>query len=301
MDLSTASWWAQLPYHLDNTLVTIMGGSVFCFGSDPLGGGLPIRFYGLMYLAAFFTVYQMMKFFIRRDRLDISDHHMENLLTYVVIGILLGGRIFYVFLYNWDYYAHHLSEIILPFKNGQFVGIAGMSYHGGLVGATLGGLLYIRKSKIHNIWDYLNTAFLCTPLGYTWGRLGNFLNGELYGRQAPADSWIGMYFPSDSQHLLRYPSQLFEMFGEGILLFLVLLFLRRFNWSKNQMFPLYIIGYGMVRYVVEFFREPDAQLGLLTFGMSRGQQLCAAMIVTGVVIIFVRRRYLAKSNTVENV
>lgn len=298
MDLSTLSWWAQLPYHLDNTLLTLMGGSVFCFGTDPLGGGFPIRFYGLMYLMAFFTVYQMMRFFIRRDGLKISDQNMESLLTYVVLGILLGGRLFYVIFYNWDYYSEHLGEVFMPFKNGQFVGIAGMSYHGGLTGAIVGGLLYIRKYKIQNIWEYLNVAFLCTPLGYTWGRLGNFLNGELYGRQAPEGSMIGMYFPSDPHHLLRYPSQIFEMCGEGLLLFGILLLLRNFKWSKDQMLPLYLMGYGVIRYMVEFFREPDAQLGLQALGMSRGQQLCATMILVGLVLFVLRRRYVNKQNQV---
>jgi len=269
------SWWNLLPQQMDGTLITI--------------GNFPIRYYGLMYLAAFFTVFQTMKKIIADEKLPISRVQLEGLSTWIIVGILLGARFGYIFFYNLGYYLDHPLEIILPvrFDNGiRFTGISGMSYHGGLIGAVVGGSLFIHKQKL-NYWMTVNLAFTAAPLGYTWGRIGNFLNGELYGRKT--DAAIGMLFPNADGEALRHPSQLYEAFGEGILLFAVMYYLRKkFNLGKHMM-GIYLIGYGTVRFIVEFFREPDAHIGLNTLGMSRGQILCAVMIIAGTGLIVYRR------------
>jgi phosphatidylglycerol:prolipoprotein diacylglycerol transferase len=198
-----------------------------------------------------------------------------------------------VLFYNLPHFLEHPGEILWPFRDGQFIGIAGMSYHGGMIGAAVGGLWFLHREKVKDYWMYLNLGFLAAPAGYTWGRLGNFLNGELYGRTT--DAPIGMLFPTDPTKQIRHPSQAYEMIGEGILLFGVLLFLRRFEATRNMMFPCYLMGYGIVRFFIEYFREPDAHIGLSTLGLSRGQFLCVAMILAGVAIMVWKKRQIAKT------
>ena len=188
---------------------------------------------------------------------------------------------------------NNLSEIFLPFSDGQFVGIAGMSFHGAVIGGSLLGTIYIIIKKLD--WkECANAVFFATPLAYSFGRFGNFMNGELYGRQT--SSPIGMYFPSDP-HKLRYPSQLFEMFGEGLLLFGILWIFRKIPATKNLMMPFFFIGYGAIRFFIEYFREPDAHIGLNSLGFSQGQVLCAIMILIGIILIpfFVRKKQEEKA------
>ncbi len=196
----------------------------------------------------------------------------------------MGGRLGYVIFYNLPYYLQHPLEIILPFRFGeggmQFTGISGMSYHGGIIGAITGCAIFTRRFKA-DFWNLADLFFPAAALGYTFGRLGNFINGELYGRVT--DAAIGMYFPtSPDPTVLRHPSQLYEAFFEGIVLFAVLWTLRRFSLPKGTMASLYIFGYGFVRFFIEFFREPDTHLGLLFLGFSMGQILCLAMMAIGV-------------------
>jgi len=262
------TWWNLIPQHMSPTAITLLG--------------FPVRWYGLMYLAAFFTCYQVIWHYIRKDKLPITKEQLDGLATWVIAGILIGARLGYVLFYNLEYYAAHPLDAILPFSfdgGFHFTGISGMSYHGGLIGSFLSGSYYIRREKL-NYWQVVNLTFLSVPLGYTFGRLGNFINGELYGR--PTQSEIGMLFPMDKTQLLRHPSQLYEMTFEGVVLFFLLVLLRRFAALKNHTMALYLIGYGTARFVIEFFREPDAHIGLNAIGASRGQLLCAAMIFAGI-------------------
>jgi phosphatidylglycerol:prolipoprotein diacylglycerol transferase len=276
------TWWNLLPTTFDGTLVTV--------------GSFPIRYYGLMYLLAFLTAYKVMQYTIKRENIDFKAEHLEGMMTWIIGGILIGARLGYVFFYNFSYYSQHLGEILMPFSfegGFHFTGISGMSYHGGLIGATIGGLLYLRKNKL-SFWTAANLAATATPLGYTWGRWGNFLNGELYGR--PTDSSIGMLFPADKTQLLRHPSQLYEAFGEGLVLFAILFSIRiYFPKLREHIMGLYLIGYGIIRYIIEYFREPDAHLGLNSLGFSRGQLLCIAMIIAGIIFIAIRKKQLAKT------
>ncbi|MDR0304971.1 MAG: prolipoprotein diacylglyceryl transferase [Chitinispirillales bacterium] len=282
------TFWQTLPMHLDPTLITIFGEHIIRWGTDFSGKGFPVNYYGLMYIIGFAANIGLLQNMCRSGEFDIEESELENLCMCIIIGILFGGRIGYVLLYNFDYYVQNLSEIFLPFNNGKFIGISGMSFHGAIVGGILCGTLYVVIKKL-NWKECANAVFFTVPMGYTFGRFGNFMNGELYGRKT--DSAIGMYFPSDPTNL-RYPSQLFEMIGEGILLFLILCFLRKFCSAKNLMTPFYLIGYGVIRFFIEFYREPDAHIGLNSFGFSQGQILCTVMIVAGIILIpiFTRRQ-----------
>jgi phosphatidylglycerol---prolipoprotein diacylglyceryl transferase len=269
------TWWNLIPQHMDPTLVTL--------------GSFPIRWYGLMYLAAFFTTYQVVWKTIQRDKLGLAKENLDDLTTWIIAGILIGARLGYVLFYNLGYYASHPLEAILPFSfegGFHFTGISGMSFHGGLIGAIIAFSLCVRKHK-WNYWQWNNLVFMAAPLGYTWGRLGNFINGELYGRVT--DSPIGMLFPMDRTQQLRHPSQLYEMFFEGVFLFFVLQWLYRKPKFKEHMMAFFLMGYGAVRYVIEYLREPDAHIGLNALGFSRGQLLCMAMILAGLVLWQVRR------------
>ena len=271
-------WWQHLPSHINPVIFHI--------------GSFRLQYYGLMYLVAFATTYLLARYRLKSEaRWQLTIDDLQGLMTAMIIGLIVGARIGYVLFYNAAYYAAHPLEIVLPFSfegGFRFTGISGMSYHGGLIGALLGLGWYARKYKIgaRNALDLLSP---CGAAGYTFGRIGNFLNGELWGRITTAP--IGMYFPRAPGHSLRHPSQLYEAFGEGILLFIILWSLRRRVKTPGAMFALYLIGYGTVRFVIEFFRQPDAQLGFVFLFFSMGQILCSLMILAGIaLLVFLRRQ-----------
>lgn len=278
------SWWNLIPQHLDPTLIQI--------------GNFPIRWYGLMYLFAFVTVYQVMWRTIQRDQLKISKQDLDDFSAWTIGGVIVGARLGYVVFYNLGYYLQHPLEAFLPFQfqgGFHFTGISGMSYHGGLIGAIVTST-YIFIKKKWNFWQWNNLGFMAAPLGYTWGRMGNFINGELWGR--PTDNPIGMLFPHDKSQVLRHPSQLYEMFFEGLMLFTILHWLYRKPFFKNHMMSLYLIGYGSFRFCIEYFRQPDAHIGLNAMGFSRGQLLCTTMIIAGIVLMVWRQRQIEKTEKV---
>jgi phosphatidylglycerol:prolipoprotein diacylglycerol transferase len=262
-------WWQHLPANLDPVIFQI--------------GSFKLQYYGLMYIVAFATTYILVLYRIKREeRFDITKDQVKDLTTYLILGLIVGARLGYVIFYNPSYYLKHPLEIILPFSfsNGvTFTGISGMSYHGGLIGVLIAGTLYVRKNNI-NPWDVIDLYFPVVPLGYTFGRLGNFINGELYGRVTAAP--IGMYFPQAETKALRHPSQLYEAFFEGIFLFIVLWSIRKMKLPQGTMLALYLLGYGLVRFIIEYFREPDAHLGFVFLSFSMGQVLCSLMILGGV-------------------
>lgn len=265
-------WWQHLPENMDPVLLSL--------------GPLKIQWYGLMYIVGFTVTYFLARSRCRReDRFkQYDDEFLKNLLTYSFIGVLAGGRLGYVLFYNLKYYLVHPFEVIVPFSFSpefHFTGISGMSYHGGVTGAVLGAYIFCRRYK-SDFWNLCDLFSPVIPLGYTFGRLGNFINGELWGRQT--ESAIGMYFPLGPEPtILRHPSQLYEAFFEGIFLFTVYLFVRRLKLPKGSMFPAYVFGYGFVRFFIEFYREPDKHLGFVLMGrFSRGQELCALMMVVAI-------------------
>ncbi|MCX5840923.1 MAG: prolipoprotein diacylglyceryl transferase [Deltaproteobacteria bacterium] len=191
--------------------------------------------------------------------------------------------------YNLSYYLHHPLEIFLPFEfaNGiRFVGISGMSYHGGAIGVLSASLIFCRRHQI-DFWRFADLFIPAIPLGYTFGRIGNFINGELYGR-ATTVPW-GMIFPADSLQLIRHPSQLYEALFEGLVLFAVLWMIRKKSPFDGFLLAFYVIGYGLVRFFIEFFREPDTQVGFVWASLSMGQVLCILMILAGLAVMMWRR------------
>lgn len=254
-------------------------------------GSFSVRWYSIAYILGFGVVYLILLWRVNNDDIKkiikISDFQISNLiLDFLLVGFfssLIGGRIGYVLIYNFPYYWQHPREIILPFaSNGEYIGLFGMSYHGALLGVLLGSLIFLKIKKI-NFFAWADFVVPAVPLGYFFGRIGNFFNGELYGRIT--NSAAGMYFANDQAHL-RFPSQLFEAFLEGILLFILLWRLRKKNIGSGFLFTCYLIFYSLLRFCGEFFREPDPQLGYFLGWITLGQLLSFLMLVSGIIVLF---------------
>ncbi|MFZ2975694.1 MAG: prolipoprotein diacylglyceryl transferase [Candidatus Moraniibacteriota bacterium] len=250
-------------------------------------GFLKIDWYSIMYLVGFLIVYFLLKYRIKKkeNNFFFDTSKLEDLLLYSFFGLILGARLGYVLFYNFSYYLSNPLAIISPYdpSTHQFIGIYGMSYHGGLMGVILFAGIFSQKNKI-NFFALANFVIPAIPVGYFFGRVGNFLNGELYGR-ATQKFW-GMYFSSDTLGLLRHPSQLYEAFLEGIVLFLVLWFFRNKKEVENKFLGLYFAGYAFFRIVVEFFREPDEQIGYILNFLTLGQILSLIMLTFGIILIY---------------
>jgi len=260
--------WQHLPEHIDPVIFSV--------------GGFRLQYYGLMYIVAFAATYFLVMFRVKHEaRFNLSKRHIQDLTTVMIFGLIIGARLGYVLFYNASYYFHHPLEIFLPFSfsNGiVFTGILGMSYHGGLIGVILASVWYLYRQRL-DFWEICDLYIPAIPLGYTFGRIGNFINGELYGRIT--DFQIGMYFPLAPGLARRHPSQLYEAIFEGISLFIILWCLRKRKWPSGIMLSLYLIGYGMFRFLIEFFRQPDAHLDFVFISFSMGQILCSVMIMIG--------------------
>ncbi len=268
--------WQHLPSHISPTLFSI--------------GSFPLRYYSLMYLVAFAIVYLLFVYRIKRKEISLTAEIFQDYLIWAMVGLIVGARFGYALFYNFSYYMSHPLEIILPFdfSNGvHFVGLSGMSYHGGLLGVVLITIYFCRKHKI-NLWQFGDWLCAAVPLGYMFGRFGNFINGELWGRVTTVP-W-GMYFPLDASQSLRHPSQLYEALFEGLFLFIVLWMIRKRSPFTGFTVGLYVFGYGLVRFIIEFFREPDVQLGFVLGFNTMGQVLCTLMMLAGIAVILWRRR-----------
>ncbi len=253
-------------------------------------GNFELRYYGLMYIVAFAVVYLLCMYRLKNENHSYAREMVENYFTWAIIGLMAGARIGYALFYNFEYYMTNPLEIILPFsfKNGiKFTGLAGMSYHGGLIGVVTGTALFCRKYKI-KFWEFTDFLIPSIPLAYTFGRIGNFINGELYGRIT--DAAYGMYFPMDMSGQLRHPSQLYEAFFEGIFLFIILWVIRNKNVFPGFFLSVYLIGYGTVRFFIEFVREPDSHIGLHLDMLSRGQLLSIGMMLAGAGLFMYRKK-----------
>ena len=266
--------WQHLPEHINPNILEI--------------GSFQLRYYGLMYIIAFMLTYILVTYRIKRENYTFSTEVIQDFFVWGIVGLILGARLGYVFFYNFDYYLKYPLEIILPFDFAhgmRYVGISGMSYHGGAIGVLISSLVFCRKRQI-DFWRFADLFCPALPLGYTFGRIGNFINGELYGRVT--DMPWGMYFPLDFSHQLRHPSQLYEAFFEGIVLFVILWSIRKKVTFDGALFGLYFIGYGSVRFIIEFFREPDTQIGLIWGILSMGQMLCILMMLAGAGVFLFR-------------
>ena len=288
--------------------------------------GLPIRWYAVMYVFAFATAYILFMGLLKeKENRDIKKESAEDLFIYCVIGLLIGARLGSCLFYDDAlYYLSHPWLIFWPFRNGEFVGLPGMSYHGGVIGAIVAGLIYTKVKKI----SFLRFADLITstiPFAYTWGRLGNFINGELYGRvttsrmgmvfptaerfstthqwvRSVADTVGIVYSPGDYVNLPRWPSQLFEAFFEGIVLGIIIWFVvrkikKKRNMADGTILASYLMGYGLIRFILEYCRQPDSDIGYVighssniylfesVLNISKGQVFCLLMVIGGLALL----------------
>lgn len=263
---------------------------------DPIAiaiGSFSIGWYSIMYLLAFAVIFGLLSYRIRKKEALYSREMVFDFLLFALVGALLGGRLGYVFLCNLPYYLHNAWEIFSPydFSTGRWIGIYGMSYHGGLLGVLASAWIFVRLKKVEvgNFWKFIDFVVPAIPAGYLFGRIGNFLNGELYGRVT--DNPAGMYFFSSAGEIaLRYPSQLIEAFLEGLVLFAILWPMRNKQKFGGYFAVLYLVGYGIVRSIGEFFREPDEHIGYIFNYLTLGQIFSLVMIFVGVIIYFQRRK-----------
>jgi phosphatidylglycerol---prolipoprotein diacylglyceryl transferase len=253
--------------------------------------GLPIavHWYGLTYLVAFALFLWLARVRVAQPPFvdtGWTKRDVEDLLFYGVLGVVIGGRLGYVLFYKPSYYAAHPLEAFAVWKGG-------MAFHGGLLGAIVAMMLFAKLR--HRPWlQVTDLVAPCVPSGLAAGRIGNFINGELWGRPAdPSLPWA-MVFPQSGSDVPRHPSQLYQFAFEGLLLFVLLWLYARKPRQTGQVSGAFLIGYGVLRFVAEYFREPDSFIGLQALGLSRGQWLCVPMVVLGIALmIWASRR---KSN-----
>lgn len=242
-------------------------------------GIISVHWYGLMYLVAFLLFWWLGSLRCKQPHIAAQGWQrkdIEDLLFIGVIGVVVGGRLGYILFYKLGYYLAHPLEIFALQQGG-------MSFHGGFLGVLLASAIYAYVKK-RNWFDITDLVAPCIPLGIAAGRFGNFINGELWGRAAdPSLPWA-MAFPQSGSMIARHPSQLYELVLEGILLFIILWVYARKPHARARVSALFLGGYGIFRFIVEFFREPDSFLGLQAFDLSRGQWLCVPMILGAVVL-----------------
>ncbi len=241
-------------------------------------GPFAIRWYGLMYLLGFLSAYFLAKKQLKERGMVEEVVHLENLIFWCALGLIVGARLGHVFFYYPGYYLKNPFEIVAVWHGG-------MSFHGGLLGTVLAGLVYAKKNRLNFFW-WADLLVVTAPLGLGFGRIGNFINGELYGR--PSSLPWAMVFPAGGP-IPRHPSQIYEALGEGFLLFLVLWKLRKKNWPTGYKLATFLVLYGAVRFFLEFFREPDPGVSLAFGWMTRGQVFCVLMVILGLVLFFVRK------------
>jgi len=252
----------------------------------------PVHWYGMMYVLALVSALYVAKSIVKRDKLPIEQRQLDDYFIYIEVGIILGARLGYILFYdtNTAYYLMHPWQMFNPFDaNGDFVGIRGMSYHGAVIGWFLGSLYYHKRHKEVSFGVIMDVVALAVPVGYMFGRIGNFLNKELVGRMTDAP-W-GIYVDG----VLRHPSQLYEALLEGLVVFLAIYLYRNYKRFNGELILLYGLTYGAMRFVAEFWRQPDVQLGFLFGGwLTMGQTLSAMMMLAAVILWFYFDRKLVK-------
>jgi phosphatidylglycerol:prolipoprotein diacylglycerol transferase len=249
---------------------------------DPIAfqiGPLAVRWYGLMYLAGFLSAYVYLCREVKHKRLNLSCEGVGDLLFAGVFGVVLGGRLGYVMFYNFAYYMQHPLEAFYIWEGG-------MSFHGGLLGVVVSVVLFCRRRNLA-IGPIADSLVIAACFGLFFGRMGNFINAELWGRVTDVP-W-GMVFPGGGD-LPRHPSQLYQAISEGPLLFTLLTLVRRYTRTVWSVFYTFIAGYALIRFVLEFFRQPDSHLGLIAGGLSMGQLLSIPMFCIGCSAVWLLNR-----------
>lgn len=247
---------------------------------DPIAldlGIVQIRWYGISYVVGILSAWGLLKIRIKKEHWHFNDEEVADLVFYAMVGIILGGRFGSVLFYNFSYYLQHPIEIL-------YIQQGGMSFHGGLIGVIIAVWLFARKinKTLFNVTDFIAPV---VPIGLFFGRIANFINGELWGK--PSDLPWAMIFPNPmAGGVPRHPSQLYEAFLEGIVLFIILWWFSSKPRPIKSISGLFLIGYGVFRSLIEFVRVPDANIGYLAFGwLTKGQLLSFPMIIFGVILI----------------
>ena len=267
------SWWNDFYINFDPVAFALFG--------------IKVHWYGIMYVLALLVALGVAKFIVKRDKIAISNSILDNYFFWVEIGVILGARLGYIVIYdpNTAYYLTHPWQIFNPFHNGEFVGIRGMSYHGAVVGFLIATWAFCRKFK-QNLWQFLDLVALSIPLGYFFGRIGNFLNQELFGRITDV-SWA-----INVAGRMRHPSQIYEAVLEGLVVFAILFIYRRFKKFDGELIALYAMLYTLARFICEFFREPDFGLGFVFLNLSMGQILSLLMLACGILLyVILNKKY----------
>lgn len=253
-------------------------------------GPFNIHWYGLMYLVGFAGGWFLAVYRAKKSERVIRPDQAEDLTFYSAMGVIIGARVGYVVFYNFSAW---MDDPLMIFRLWE----GGMSFHGGLLGLATAMLIYAAKIK-RNFFDLVDFIAPFAPIGLFFGRIGNFIGGELYGRATDVP-WA-MIFPKDPG-VPRHPSQLYEAFLEGIVLFILLFWFSQKNRPRGAVIGLFLLGYGSFRFFVEFFREPDAHIGFAAFQwMTRGQELCLPMIVGGLGIMIWAYRRDAKRKALQS-
>ena len=253
-------------------------------------GPLQLRWYGLMYVIGFTASYYLVKQQLKTFKFKELNDHFENLNIVLILSLIVGARLGYVIFYNLPYYLNHPSAILATWSGG-------MSFHGGVIGLVIGGALFCYSKDI-DFWKTADLYVVTIPIGLGFGRIGNFINAELYGRAT--DLPWGMVFPGGGE-VVRHPSQLYEALFEGALLFTLLWLARKKpwkhqpNWPHGSLLALFLIGYGLIRVFVEFTREPDAHIGFIFNSFTMGQILSSVMILSGILLWI----WLIKANSMQ--
>ncbi|MFA6741077.1 MAG: prolipoprotein diacylglyceryl transferase [Arcobacteraceae bacterium] len=248
-------------------------------------GPIAVHWYGIMYALALISAIYVAKWFIKRDNLPITNELFDSYVWWAEIGVILGARIGYILFYDTHtmYYLTHPWQIFNPYIDGVYAGISGMSYHGAFFGFILASYLFCRKNKV-SFWFITDIAVIGISAAYVFGRIGNFFNQELVGRatDVPWGIYVGQ--------VLRHPSQIYEAILEGLVVFAILVFMRKRKTFNGQLALMYGISYSTARIIAEFFRQPDTQLGFiysnwLTMGILQ------SLVVLGIcMILYVKTR-----------
>jgi len=241
-------------------------------------GPVRVSWYGLMYVFGFLASYLLVRYQMKRKDFGISKAQVENLYFYLIIGLMAGARLGYVFFYDLKMYLSKPLEIFAIWHGG-------MSFHGGLIGVLIVGILFSWKNR-KSFWKMTDLIIVTAPIGLGLGRIGNFINGELYGRVTELP-W-GMIFPKGGP-IPRHPSQLYESALEGGILFIILWLLKDKKLPNGGLLAIFLFFYGAFRFFVEFFREPDSHLGFVLGPFTMGQILTSFMIIGGILLFFYLR------------
>ena len=234
-----------------------------------------IRWYSLSYIFGIIFAWVYCKKFLIKDKKIL--HLFDDLISYIIIGVILGGRLGYIIFYNLDYYSKNISEILMIWKGG-------MSFHGGLVGVIIATYIFSKKNRI-NLFFFLDLISMSAPIGIFLGRIANFINSELYGRETDL-LWSVKFQKIDN--IYRHPSQIYEAVFEGIILFILLnyVFKRWLYKSPGIISALFLIFYSIFRFFIEFTREPDIQIGYILFNLTLGQILSFSFLMFGLFLFY---------------